>query len=38
MTRLGNQPDSFLQVDLFRGDRLLASDRGARDAVVRDDI
>jgi len=38
MTRFRTQPDSFLQADLYRGTRLLDSDRGSNDVVVRDDI
>jgi len=38
MTRIRIQPDSFMQADLYRGTRLLDSDRGSNDVVVRDDI
>jgi hypothetical protein len=38
MTRFPNQADSFLQLDLYRGDRLIDSDRGSGDVVARDDI
>jgi hypothetical protein len=35
MTRLSGQSDSFLQVDLYRGDTLLDSNRGRGDVFVR---
>ncbi len=38
MTRFRNQPDSFLQLDLYRDMSLLDSDRGSGDVFVRDDI
>jgi len=38
MTRLTNQTNSFLQVDLYRNDRRVDSDRGRGDVTVREDI
>jgi len=38
VTRLNNQVDSFLQVDLYRGDKLLDSDRGTGDVTAREDL
>lgn len=38
MTRFPDQVDSFLQLDLYRGDRLIETDRGSGDVVARDDI
>ena len=38
MTQLPNQPSSFMQLDLYRGDRLLDSNRGGNDVFVRKDI
>ena len=38
MTRFTNQVPSFLQVDLYRGDKLVDSGRGELDAIVREDI
>lgn len=38
MTRLANQPDSFMQLDLYRGDQLLDSSRGGSDVFVRVDL
>ncbi len=38
MTRLGGQLDSFMQLDLYRGDELLDSDRDSNDVVANEDI
>jgi hypothetical protein len=38
MTRLSGQLDSFLQVDLYRGDQLLDSNRGTGDVFVRHEL
>jgi len=38
VTRLRTQVDSFLQVDLYRGDRLLDTDRGTGDVTARENL
>lgn len=38
MTQISGGPPSFLQVDLYRGDVLLGSNRGSGDVFIRDDI
>lgn len=38
MTRLRDQPDTFLQLDLYRGNQLWASSRAGNDVFVRRDI
>ncbi len=38
MTRLSGQTNSFLQVDLYRGNQLLDTNRGTGDVFVRDDL
>jgi hypothetical protein len=38
MTRLSGQTDSFLQVDLYRGNNLLDTNRGNGDVFVRSDL